>query len=233
MGIVELHGVSKDYPLGKTTVHALKHIDLEIAKGEFSAIAGPSGSGKTTLLNLVGCVDIATHGVVKVVGKDTGKLSQRALTKLRLESLGFIFQSFNLVPVLSLFDNVEFPLLLQKRFTKKEREHRVLDLVDKVGLRDQLKQRPGELSGGQRQRVAIARALVTEPDIVLADEPTANLDSETGKTILDLMRSLNESKQTTFLFSTHDHSVMRYARRLIQLVDGGIVSDEVTGAGES
>ena len=226
MGIVELKAVVKDYPLGKTTVHALKGIDLEIEKGEFSAIAGPSGSGKTTLLNLVGCVDVATKGEVKVVGKDTSQLSQRKLTRLRLESLGFIFQSFNLVPVLNLFDNVEFPLLLQKGLTKKEREARVLDLVDKVGLTGQLKQRPGELSGGQRQRVAIARALVTEPAIVLADEPTANLDTATGKSILDLMRSLNEVKQTTFLFSTHDPVVMGYARRLIRLVDGKIASDE-------
>ena len=225
MGIVELNKVVKDYPLGKTTVHALKDINLEIMKGEFTAVAGPSGSGKTTLLNLVGCVDVATHGSVVVAGKDTGKLSQKELTNLRLHNLGFIFQSFNLIPVLNVFDNVEFPLLLKKDLTKGERRKRVLDLVDKVGLTNQLVQRPGELSGGQRQRVAIARALVTQPAIVLADEPTANLDSGTGETILSLMRTLNEEQQTTFIFSTHDHSVMNHAKRLITLVDGRIGED--------
>jgi len=233
LGIVELTGVSKDYPLGKTTVHALRGIDLVIEKGEFSAIAGPSGSGKTTLLNLVGCVDVATEGTVKVVGQDTGKLSQRALTKLRLHNLGFIFQSFNLVPVLNVYDNVEFPLLLQKGLTKGERIKRVHELVDQVDLTPQLTQRPGELSGGQRQRVAIARALVTRPEIVLADEPTANLDSETGRNILDLMRTLNQTQQTTFLFSTHDPQVMGYAQRLVKLVDGCIDGDSSTPGDEA
>ena len=228
MGIVELNQVVKDYPLGKTTVHALKNINLEIMKGEFTAVAGPSGSGKTTLLNLVGCVDVATQGSVVVAGKDTGKLSQKELTNLRLHNLGFIFQSFNLIPVLNVFDNVEFPLLLKKDLTKGERRKRVLDLVDKVGLTNQLVQRPGELSGGQRQRVAIARALVTQPAIVLADEPTANLDSGTGETILSLMRTLNEEQETTFIFSTHDHNVMDHAKRLITLVDGRIGEDTST-----
>lgn len=228
MAIVELSGVSKDYPLGKTTVHALRDIDLRIEKGEFSAIAGPSGSGKTTLLNLIGCVDVATGGRVSVAGQDTATLSQKALTNLRLHNLGFIFQSFNLIPVLNVFDNVEFPLLLKKGFSKAERKERVLDLLDKVGLSGQLVQRPGELSGGQRQRVAIARALVTQPAIVLADEPTANLDSGTGETILDLMRGLNEAHQTTFIFSTHDHQVMGHARRLITLVDGRVDEDKVS-----
>ena len=230
MGIVELSQVVKDYPLGKTTVHALRDINLEIMKGEFTAVAGPSGSGKTTLLNLVGCVDVATQGSVVVAGKDTGKLSQKELTNLRLHNLGFIFQSFNLIPVLNVFDNVEFPLLLKKDLTKGERRKRVLDLVDKVGLTNQLVQRPGELSGGQRQRVAIARALVTQPAIVLADEPTANLDSGTGETILSLMRTLNEQQQTTFIFSTHDHSVMNHAKRLVTLVDGRIGEDTLTTA---
>jgi len=230
VGIVELSQVVKDYPLGKTTVHALREINLEIMKGEFTAVAGPSGSGKTTLLNLVGCVDVATQGSVIVAGKDTGKLSQKELTNLRLHNLGFIFQSFNLIPVLNVFDNVEFPLLLKKNMTKGERKKRVLDLVDKVGLTQQLVQRPGELSGGQRQRVAIARALVTEPAIVLADEPTANLDSGTGETILSLMRTLNEQQQTTFIFSTHDHSVMNHAKRLVTLVDGRIGEDNLSEA---
>ena len=228
MGIVELSQVVKDYPLGKTTVHALRDVDLEIEKGEFTAIAGPSGSGKTTLLNLIGCVDTATEGRVVVAGHDTATLSQKKLTELRLHNLGFIFQSFNLIPVLNVFDNVEFPLLLKKGMTKGERRATVLDLVDKVGLTGQLIQRPGELSGGQRQRVAIARALVTNPAIVLADEPTANLDSGTGGTILDLMRSLNEQRETTFIFCTHDPQVMEHAKRLVRLVDG-----RITDAGES
>ena len=226
MALVELRSVVKHYPLGKTTVEALRGVDLSIARGEFTAIAGPSGSGKTTLLNLVGCVDVATDGQVLIDGQDTRQLTERALTKLRLHKLGFIFQTFNLIPVLNLFDNVEFPLLLQKTLTKGERQRRVEEVVDKVGLSDQMRQRPGELSGGQRQRVAIARALVTGPEIVLADEPTANLDSVTGEGVLDLMQSLNSQEQTTFIFSTHDVRVMAHARRLVRLVDGAIAHDE-------
>ncbi len=222
--IVTLSDVKKDYPLGKLTVRALKGIDLTISTGEFTTIAGPSGSGKTTLLNLVGCVDVATEGVVTVAGQETGKLSDRELTKLRLHKLGFIFQSFNLIPVLDMFQNVEFPLLLQGGMTKAERHKRVRDIVDRVGLTDQLRQRPNELSGGQRQRVAIARALVTKPQIVLADEPTANLDSATGSSIIDLMKEMNEQDQTTFIFSTHDPHVMERAGRIVKLVDGLVVA---------
>ncbi len=229
--IVALRAVEKDYALGKTTVHALRGVDLTLGRGEFAAIAGPSGSGKTTLLNLVGCVDQATRGQVLVDGQDTGRLSERKLTELRLNKIGFIFQTFNLIPVLDVFDNVEFPLLLQKGVSKAERRRRVLDLVERVGLTAQLKQRPGELSGGQRQRVAIARALVTRPRIVLADEPTANLDSETGRRIIDLMREINEAERTTFIFSTHDHQVMSYARRMIRLVDGRIAEDGALATG--
>jgi putative ABC transport system ATP-binding protein len=224
--IVGLDRVYKDYPLGETTVHALRDVSLEIARGEFVAIAGPSGSGKTTLLNLVGCVDRPTGGRVVVAGQDTKTLSDRQLTELRLHTLGFIFQTFNLIHVLDVFDNVEFPLLLQKKLGRGDRRKRVLEVVDKVGLTPQLKQRPGELSGGQRQRVAIARALVANPRIVLADEPTANLDSETGGMILDLMRHLNETERTTFIFSTHDQMVMHHARRLVRLVDGQVVATE-------
>lgn len=222
MATVELKGVDKDYPLGKTTVHALRGVDLVIDKGEFSVIAGPSGSGKTTLLNLIGCVDTATRGQVLVAGRDTGALSERELTRLRLHTLGFIFQSFNLIPVLDLYQNVEFPLLLTRDVTKAERRARVLELIDRVGLTGQLRQRPGELSGGQRQRVAIARALVTRPKIVLADEPTANLDSATGHAILDLMREMNDANGTTFLFSTHDPQVISLARRVVRIADGRI-----------
>lgn len=223
--IVELHGVHKEYPLGNLVVHALRGIDLTIAKGEFTTVAGPSGSGKTTLLNLIGCIDTASRGVVRVGGASTSELSEAKLTELRLNKLGFIFQSFNLVGVLNLFQNVEFPLLLQGGLTKGEREARVKDIVQKVGLTDQMKQRPNELSGGQRQRVAIARALVTRPSIVLADEPTANLDSETGEAIIDLMKHLNQSEQTTFIFSTHDPAVMAHAGRIVRLVDGHVEDD--------
>lgn len=227
--IVEMQGVEKDYPLGNTVVRALRGIDLEIARGEFTTIAGPSGSGKTTLLNLIGCIDIATRGTVHVSGRETGKLDDRALTDLRLHTLGFIFQSFNLIGVLDLFQNVEFPLLLQGGMTKAERAKRVESMVDKVGLTDQLRQRPSELSGGQRQRVAIARALVTKPKIVLADEPTANLDSVTGYQIIDLMKEINQHDETTFIFSTHDPKVMEHADRVIQLVDGKLVHDAPPG----
>ena len=223
--IVEIQEVTKEYPLGKLVVKALRGVDLVIERGEFTTIAGPSGSGKTTLLNLIGCVDVPTQGQVLVDGHQTGGLTDAELTDLRLHKLGFIFQSFNLIPVLDLFQNVEFPLLLQGKLDKAERARRVRGIVDEVGLTDQLHQRPNELSGGQRQRVAIARALVTRPDIVLADEPTANLDSVTGNTIIELMKRLNTQESTTFIFSTHDPRVMRQATRVIRLVDGQIVRD--------
>jgi putative ABC transport system ATP-binding protein len=223
--IVDIRGVTKDYPLGKTVVQALRGIDLSIKQGEFTAIAGPSGSGKTTLLNLIGCVDVPTTGTVLVAGQHIETLDDKARTELRLRNLGFIFQTFNLVQVLNLFQNVEFPLLLQGDLTKAERSKRVEEIVEKVGLTPQMKQRPNELSGGQRQRVAIARALVTRPQIVMADEPTANLDSVTGQNIIDLMRHMNEEDNTTFIFSTHDHRVMKHARRIVKLEDGVIIRD--------
>jgi len=221
--IVELIGVEKDYPLGKTTVYALRGVDLVIQPGEFSVLAGPSGSGKSTVLNLIGCVDTATRGTVRIAGNDTSAMKEKALTRLRLDTLGFIFQSFNLIPVLDVFQNIEFPLLLQKNIAKAERTRRVMALIEAVGLSGQLKQRPGELSGGQRQRVAIARALITRPAIVLADEPTANLDSGTGIQILTLMREMNRRDGTTFLFSTHDPDVMTRADRIVRIFDGRIV----------
>ncbi len=224
--IVELTGVSKTYPLGNLEVRALDDVDLAIEKGEFTTIAGPSGSGKTTLLNLVGCIDTASKGTVLVDGQSTSTMSESKLTDLRLHKIGFIFQSFNLISVLNLHQNVEFPLLLQGGLSKSDRDQRVRSIVDKVGLTDYLKHRPNELSGGQRQRVAIARALVTEPAIVLADEPTANLDSATGKSIIDLMKDLNRVEQTTFIFSTHDPSVMAQATRVVRLVDGRIADDQ-------
>ncbi len=223
--IVELSGVLKDYPLGKLSVRALHGIDLKIARGEFTTIAGPSGSGKTTLLNLIGCVDVATEGKVLVDGQSTKELSDNALTELRLRKLGFIFQSFNLVPVLSVFQNIEFPLLLQGGITTDERKSRIEQVLERVGLAKYIKHRPNELSGGQRQRVAIARALVSKPALVLADEPTANLDSVTGGSILALMKELNQQEGTTFIFSTHDHRVMEMASRIIRIADGKIVDD--------
>ena len=231
--IVDLREVAKEFPLGKTTVHALRGVSLSIQRGEFIAIAGPSGSGKTTMLNQIGCVDVPTRGEVFIDGQSTSALSERELTRLRLRKLGFIFQSFNLVGVLDVAQNVELPLLLQGTLTRKERDLRVAEMIEKVDLTPQSKQRPNELSGGQRQRVAIARALVTQPSIVMADEPTANLDSDTGSRILEVMRSLNEKEGTTFIFSTHDHRVMDHARRLVTLVDGLIDSDAPHGPGGS
>ena len=218
--LVSVAEATKDYPLGKVTVQALRGVSLDINPGEFLSIAGPSGSGKTTLLNLIGCVDTATSGAVLVDGHDTGQLSEKALTRLRLNTIGFIFQSFNLVSVLNVFRNVELPLLLQGHLDKAAREKRVRGLVEQVGLDAHIRHRPNELSGGQRQRVAIARALVTKPKLVLADEPTANLDSVTGQNIIDLMKDLNHRENTTFIFSTHDARVMSHASSLVKLKDG-------------
>ncbi len=214
--IVSIVNVTKDYHLDKVVVPALRGVDLHVAPGDFISIAGPSGSGKTTLLNLIGCVDVATSGTVTINGHDTKSLNDRQLTDLRLDTLGFIFQSFNLVPVLSVFQNVEFPLLLQRRLGASARAIRVNALLAKVGLDRHAEHRPSELSGGQRQRVAIARALVTAPKIVLADEPTANLDSKTGDAIIDLMKEMNKSEGTTFIFSTHDAKVMAHADRVVR-----------------
>jgi putative ABC transport system ATP-binding protein len=220
--IVKLIDVDKDYPMGQITVEALKGIDLTFDTGEFTTVAGPSGSGKTTLLNLIGCVDVPTSGEVLIDGQSTSGLSDAELTDLRLHKLGFIFQSFNLIDVLDVFQNVEFPLLIQGHHSDAERRSRVKKVIDQVDLSEQIKHRPGELSGGQRQRVAIARALVTEPKIVLADEPTANLDSETGKLIIDLMHEMNRELETTFIFSSHDPRIIELGDRVIRLVDGQI-----------
>ena len=224
--IVAARDVAKVYQLGKTEVHALRHVDLVVERGEFLSIAGPSGSGKTTLLNLIGGVDVPTSGTVWVDGEDTSKLTERALTRLRLDHIGFIFQTFNLVAVLTVFQNVEFPLLLQGRMTSDERRRRVNELLESVGLADHARHRPSELSGGQRQRVAVARALVARPPLVLADEPTANLDSKTGGTIIDLMREMNLRDGTTFIFSTHDPKVMAHASAIVRLEDGRVVGRE-------
>jgi putative ABC transport system ATP-binding protein len=225
--IVSVRDAVKNYTLGNVVVPALRGVTLDVVAGDFISIAGPSGSGKTTLLNLIGCVDTPTSGVVEVAGKDTRQLSERALTDLRLRTIGFIFQSFNLVSVLTVFQNIELPLLLQRELSGPERKARVLGLLEKVGIRDYTSHRPSELSGGQRQRVAIARALVTRPQLVLADEPTANLDSVTGQNILDIMKELNRTEKTTFIFSTHDQHVMANANSIVRLADGKLV-DRVT-----
>ncbi len=230
MSIVSVRSVSKDYMLGKTVVPALRQVSLDVERGDFISIAGPSGSGKTTLLNLIGCVDKPTGGTVVVDGRDTSTLAERALTDLRLHKIGFIFQSFNLVAVLSVFQNVEFPLLLQGGATKRERRDRVLALLDAVGIAAYARHRPSELSGGQRQRVAVARALVTRPALVLADEPTANLDSATGANIIDLMRDMNRRDGTTFIFSTHDPKVMGHANAVVRIEDGRIAGRDVPAA---
>jgi len=230
MAIISVRDVSKVYLLGKTEVHALRGVSLDVEQGEFLAIAGPSGSGKTTLLNLVGCVDTPSAGTVTVAGQDTSRLSERALTALRLHQIGFIFQSFNLVAVLDVFQNVEFPLLLQGGLAGKERTARVEALLEAVGIRGHARHRPSELSGGQRQRVAVARALVTRPALVLADEPTANLDSQTGQNIIDLMRDMNRKDGTTFVFSTHDPKVMAHANAIIRIADGMVTGREPAGA---
>jgi len=224
--IVSAENVTKDYDLGRAKVRALRGVSLDLRRGQFLSIAGPSGSGKTTLLNLIGCVDTPTSGAVRIDGRDTRALSERELTTLRLHKIGFIFQSFNLVSVLSLYQNVEFPLLLQGGLTRAERRKRVEMLLGAVGLGQHARHRPSELSGGQRQRVAIARALVTRPPLVLADEPTANLDSHTGAAIIDLMKDMNRRDGTTFLFSTHDPTVMSHASAVIHVADGRLVEPE-------
>jgi len=226
MNVIELENVKKDYPLGATTVHALRGVSLAIKEGDFISIVGPSGSGKTTLLNIIGCIDNATEGSVKIQSNEVSTHSDRRLTDLRLHTIGFIFQTFNLIPVLSARENVEFPLLLMKKENLSNREirRRAEKLLEEVGLKEQMSQKPFELSGGQRQRVAIARALVTRPAIVLADEPTANLDSETGEMILKAMKELNVLEKTTFVFSTHDPDILKYANGVLKIKDGLMVS---------
>ena len=224
--VVELINVTKVYPLGKTEVHAVRGVSFAIEKGEFISITGPSGSGKSTILNMIGCIDTPTSGVVKINGTETNSLNDKQLTALRHKTLGFIFQSFNLIPVLDVYENIEFPLLLGKEKRNKAETREWIDfLIEAVGLQPYRKHKPAELSGGQRQRVAIARALATKPTIVLADEPTANLDSKTGMSIIELMKKLNRELQTTFIFSTHDPQIVEIADHVIRLQDGLVVED--------
>ena len=228
MAIIELRDVHKIYPLGQTEVHAVKGVSFDVEKEDFVSIAGPSGSGKSTILNLIGCIDVPSSGTVRITDTDTSSLNDKQITTLRHDALGFIFQSFNLVPVLSVYENVEFPLLLGAGAAgarKKEQREWVDHLIESVGLTNWRTHRPNELSGGQRQRVAIARALVTKPQLVLADEPTANLDSATGGQIIELMKRMNKDLSTTFIFSTHDASIVSIADHVIRLRDGLIIEN--------
>lgn len=225
MAIIRMENVVKNYRVGKVEVPAIRGLSVSIDKGEFAAIAGPSGSGKTTILNLLGCLDKPTSGAVYIEEHDTIKLSPNEQADVRNQHIGFIFQTFNLIPVLTAFENVEFPLILLKK-NPRERRRKVMDMLANVGIAELANRRPNEMSGGQQQRVAIARALVKNPDYVLADEPTANLDSKTGHDILDLMKKMNEKTATTFIFSTHDPQVMAHARRLLKVRDGQIESDK-------
>ena len=221
MAIVDVRSVTKEYHLGKTVIHALRGVSLTIEPGEFLAVMGPSGCGKTTLLNIIGCIDTPTSGEVYLEGEDVSELNDNQETERRLNGIGFIFQSFNLIPVLNVAENVEFPLLLA-RVPKTERREKVRRMMALVGLDTHAHHKPDELSGGQRQRVAIARALVNDPRLVIADEPTANLDSETGKEIVTAMLHLNREQRVTFLFSTHNPEVTQYAGRILTLRDGMI-----------
>jgi putative ABC transport system ATP-binding protein len=226
MSVVKAVNVVKDYGLNGTTVHALRGVSLEFQRGEFAVIAGPSGSGKSTFLHLAGCLDTASAGTIEVGGEDIQKLSKKQLALLRRNGIGFIFQAYNLIPVLSVEENISFPLTLLG-MDKKEIRDRTGQALKDVGLEGYAKRRPKEMSGGQQQRVAIARALVKRPALILADEPTANLDSTIGREILELMLALNKSAGTTFIFSTHDPMVMDYARRVVRIRDGQVESDGV------
>jgi putative ABC transport system ATP-binding protein len=229
MTVVKAENVVKDYGLNGQTVHALRGISLNFEESEFAAIAGPSGSGKSTFLHLAGCLDTLSGGTMKINGADTAGLSKKALALLRREHIGFIFQAYNLIPVLSVEENIAFPLVLLG-LDKKEIQERLAAVLEPLGLRGMEKRRPKEMSGGQQQRVAIARALIKKPALILADEPTANLDSQTGREILEVMLKLNQRGGTTFIFSTHDKMVMDYARRIIMIRDGQIESDEKRSA---
>lgn len=221
--VVRMTGVEKTYRAGSVAIPALKGIDLEMWPDRFTMVIGPSGSGKTTLLNLVGCIDAATHGNVQICGEDIGRLADDALADFRAARIGFVFQGFNLMPVLSAYENVEYPLLLVG-MPAAERRERAMAMLEAVDLKNQAHQRPNELSGGQKQRVAIARALVKRPQLVLADEPTANLDSQSGRSIIELMRRIQSESHTTFVFSTHDPQLISHADETFMIRDGQIVN---------
>lgn len=222
--VVDVHGVTKDYQQGEITVHALRGLDLQVKRGEFLAICGPSGSGKSTLLNLIGALDAPTSGKVVVDGHNLNEMSRKERSHLRRDRIGFVFQAYNLMPILTAYENAESVLALQG-VPEADRKKRVTDLLHEVGLKGLEDRRPDQLSGGQQQRVAIARAIASEPAVVLADEPTANVDSETANNLLAIMEKLNAERGVTFIFSTHDPRVMKRARRIVNIVDGAVESD--------
>ncbi|MCL1814855.1 MAG: ABC transporter ATP-binding protein [Treponema sp.] len=228
--IVTLENISKSYAMGEVTVEALKGISIELAGGDFISVAGPSGSGKTTMMNIIGLIDRPSGGSLNMDGQKTDSLNRRELTRLRREFIGFVFQSFNLLPVLTVFENVELPLLIgessSKKSSKKERKDRVEYFLEEVGLGDRRNHKPPELSGGQQQRAAIARAMVTKPRLIIADEPTANLDSVNGERILELMKKVNREEGTTFLFSTHNPEIWNMADHVLFLRDGELESEQ-------
>jgi putative ABC transport system ATP-binding protein len=226
MSTIQISGLKKDYAQGDLTVHALNGVDLEIGPGEFTALMGPSGSGKTTLLNIIGGLDVANAGDVEVDGKNVAKMSPGDRSEMRLQNLGFVFQAYNLIPVLSAEENAEFVLLLQG-VGAAERKKKVRAVLDQVGLEGLYNRRPHELSGGQQQRVAVARAIVSEPAVILADEPTANLDSKTAEDLIETMKRLNEELGITFVFATHDPLVMEHAKRVVKMKDGMVEEDIV------
>ena len=229
--VIDAHNLSKIYDEKTIPVYALNNVHLHILRGEFIAIKGPSGSGKTTLLNMIGGLDKPSGGFVEINGTNITALKSNKLIDFRLNNIGFVFQSYNLIPVLTARENIEFIMLLQNR-PHKEREQRVIELLKQIGLEDKADKRPKELSGGQQQRVAVARALAPKPQFILADEPTANLDSLSAENLLDMMLKLNKEENMTFIFSTHDQRVINHARRVITLEDGKIVSDTLPTATE-
>jgi putative ABC transport system ATP-binding protein len=226
MALLEIKKVRKEHKKGDKSVIALNDVDLSIEKGEFLSIVGPSGSGKSTLLNIIGCLDAATSGSVVYNGRELGSMNEKGLCDYRKENIAFIFQSYNLIPVLTVRENVELPLVIERRFSKKQMADKALSMLAAVGLGQMADRLPRELSGGQEQRTAIARALVKEPIVVLADEPTANLDSKTAEDIISIMQRMNTERQTTFVFSTHDKHVEQHAKRIVTLKDGAIEKDE-------
>ena len=225
MKVIEVKNVHKIYNESEVEVHAVRGIDLSFEQGEFAAIVGPSGSGKTTFLNLLGGLDQPSEGEIIVNNTDIRELKSSQLIDFRLQNIGFVFQAYNLIPVLTAKENVEFIMQLQGK-PKKERETRAMELLDAVGLSDRVNSRPGKLSGGQQQRVAVARALASKPKFILADEPTANLDSKSTETLLQIMEKLNKEENITFIFSTHDARVVKKARRVITIEDGKVIEDK-------
>lgn len=224
MEVAKLTDVTRVYTIGEVETHALRGVDLNIGEGEFTTLVGPSGSGKTTLLQLIGCLDKPTSGKVYINGQDATKMNRNQRAELRKGTIGFIFQFYALVPTLTAYENVELPLLLMGK--QNNHKARVMELLDAVDLTDRAKHRPDQLSGGQQQRVAVARALASKPSMILADEPTANLDTENGEQVMEIMQKLNNETGTTFVFATHDPRVIKYAKRVVTLQDGLIVNDK-------